>query len=634
MKLSILQKIALFVSAISVIMLIFGVFNYLLFKQFDRYVSVTTQLDSLLVLTDKMREAESDFHLWDVKNNNFYETGESEHLVDFEANLKETRGLLTNFQENPLIDSYGRKGEVESVLSLLSKYENSIRSLIDARKRLGFQDYGLIGKMRDAIYTLEDRISSDDLSVYMLTLRRHEKNYLLRKDLSYQNLFNDAAEQMKSLMAVYGISQAEINLYQELFNQVVKLDQEIGSRYDQGLSLEVRSTVVELKDKVSSLSQGIQTTANQDWTKYAYLIFIAIGAGILLCIITAYLFSKSLRNAFRKAFKAIKKVTEGNLNAVIDVSQKDEIGKLLVQLQVMVSKLKEIVSTVIASSESIANASQGMNKSSQIMSEGASDQASSAEEVSSSMEEMAANIEENTSNARETEAISKKGAAGIEESNHMVKRTLESMKTITDRISIIGEIARQTNLLALNAAVEAARAGEHGKGFAVVAAEIRRLAERSQASAKEINEESKLGIEIALSSTDLLSKIVPEIQKTAELIGQISSASVEQNNGADQINGAIQNLNNIVQQNAAVAEEMAANSEELNDQAEVLNQAISFFNVSGEDIFLSDSIDGSNGGDNMTDEQGGAFEDDSESKGVSIDLGDDSETLDSEFEKF
>jgi len=158
-----------------------------------------------------------------------------------------------------------------------------------------------------------------------------------------------------------------------------------------------------------------------------------------------------------------------------------------------------------------------MNQSSQQMSEGATEQASSAEEVSSSMEEMAASIQQNTENARETEKISRKAAKDIEETSKAVGETVNSMKTIADKISIIGEIARQTNLLALNAAVEAARAGDHGRGFAVVAAEVRKLAERSQQAAAEIDAVSKSSVEIAQKSGKMLNEIVPDIRKTPTL---------------------------------------------------------------------------------------------------------------------
>jgi methyl-accepting chemotaxis protein len=213
------------------------------------------------------------------------------------------------------------------------------------------------------------------------------------------------------------------------------------------------------------------------------------------------------------------------------------------------------------------------------MSQGASEQASSAEEVSSSMEQMAANIQQNTENAQQTEKIALRASDGINRVNDASDQTLKYMQEIADKVSIIGEIARQTNILALNAAVEAARAGEHGKGFAVVAAEVRKLAERSQVSAVEIDSLTKNSVRATEESGKLLAAIAPEISKTAKLVQEIAAASIEQNSGADQVNNAIQQLNQVTQQNAASSEEMATSSEELAGQAQQLLEMISFFKI-------------------------------------------------------
>jgi methyl-accepting chemotaxis protein len=302
-------------------------------------------------------------------------------------------------------------------------------------------------------------------------------------------------------------------------------------------------------------------------------ISIALAIGISFWIIN------SISQSIDKAKNAIKSIAEGDLTINIDTSTKDEIGELLEYLQSMVGKLKEVIGYVTTASDNIASASMQMSSSSQQVSQGATEQASSAEEVSSSMEEMSSNIGQNTDNAQQTEKIALQAAEDVREGSIAVNQTVESMKTIAEKITIIGEIARQTNLLALNAAVEAARAGEHGKGFAVVAAEVRKLAERSQIAATEIDALSKSSVSIAEKSGKLLEQIVPNIQKTSKLVQEIAASSMEQNAGSEQVNSAVQQLSQVIQQNAAASEEMATSSEELSSQAEQLKDTISFFKI-------------------------------------------------------
>jgi methyl-accepting chemotaxis protein len=300
---------------------------------------------------------------------------------------------------------------------------------------------------------------------------------------------------------------------------------------------------------------------------------VALSFAISLWIIS------SIASSIEKARNSLKAVSEGDLTVKIENTSNDEIGDLVDQLRISVDRIKEVISFVVNAAENIASASQQMSSSSQQMSQGSTEQAASAEEVSSSMEEMVSNIQQNTDNSQQTEKIALKASDDISQGSIAVNQTVTSMKEIAGKVTIIEEIARQTNLLALNAAVEAARAGEQGKGFAVVAAEVRKLAERSQFAANEINNLSASSVSVAEKSGKLLMEIVPDIQKTARLVQEISAASIEQNTGADQVNNAIQQLNQVIQQNAATAEEMAASSEELASQAEQLQQTISFFKI-------------------------------------------------------
>jgi methyl-accepting chemotaxis protein len=198
------------------------------------------------------------------------------------------------------------------------------------------------------------------------------------------------------------------------------------------------------------------------------------------------------------------------------------------------------------------------------------------------MEEMVSNIKQNADNAQQTDKIANKSAKDAQESGKSVLEAVAAMKEIANKISIIEEIARQTNLLALNAAIEAARAGEHGKGFAVVAAEVRKLAERSQKAAAEINQLSATTLRVSEKSGEMLDKLVPDIQRTAELVQEISAASKEQDTGAEQINKALQQLEQVIQQNASASEEMASTTEELTGQSDQLVSALGFFHTGDE----------------------------------------------------
>ncbi len=289
---------------------------------------------------------------------------------------------------------------------------------------------------------------------------------------------------------------------------------------------------------------------------------------------------ESLQNTVADVGTVLTEMANGDLTAKITADYKGDFINIKTSINQLGQALDKVLTDISASAENVASGSQELSSTSEQMSQGATEQASAAEEASSSTEEMVSNIKQNADNAHQTESIATRSAQDARVGGESVQQTVEAMKKIANKISIIEEIARQTNLLALNAAIEAARAGEHGKGFAVVASEVRKLAERSQSAAGEINQLAGTSVEIAEKAGEMLSKLVPDIQKTAELVQEISSASAEQSTGAAQINKAIQQLDQVIQQNASASEQMSATSEELAAQSETMKEAIGFFKLS------------------------------------------------------
>jgi methyl-accepting chemotaxis protein len=247
----------------------------------------------------------------------------------------------------------------------------------------------------------------------------------------------------------------------------------------------------------------------------------------------------------------------------------------------MTQKLSDLVGEIYQGANALALAASQVSATSQSLSQGTSEQAASVEETTAQLSIMATSVNDSADASRKMEQMALKGARDAEESGEAVASTLKAMRLIAEKIAILEEIAYQTNLLALNAAIEAARAGDHGRGFAVVAAEVRKLAERSQASAKEIRGLASESVKTAERSGELLVELVPAIKKTADLVQDVAGLSSDQSRSVVVVGKAMTQVDMATQRNASSAEELAATAEELASQAEALKQLMAFFKIEG-----------------------------------------------------
>jgi methyl-accepting chemotaxis protein len=301
----------------------------------------------------------------------------------------------------------------------------------------------------------------------------------------------------------------------------------------------------------------------------------------LVWLVSANYFTKiTVRKPIRELNFKIDEMLHGNLDISIDketLNKKNEIGEIAKSINYLIEQLQKVTHKIDISSEDVAKISNQIINIATTISSVANSQAASVEQLSSSMEEMVANIAQNATNARQTESIALSSSKEIKESKGSMIKTLESIKEISGKISIINDIAFQTNILALNAAVEASRAGEQGKGFSVVAAEVRKLAERSKVAADDIALLSNHGLQISENAGMGLEKIIPEIEKTAKLVQEITAASIEQDNGAQQVNHALQELNRQSQSSALTSDELVSTAQNLKLHSNHLLETINFF---------------------------------------------------------
>ncbi len=429
---------------------------------------------------------------------------------------------------------------------------------------------------------------------HILSLTPEEMNTYEREMEAELDTLRQSAEGYEPLIA----SDAERRMYNE-FNRLWQdylvehqraLDLSRENRTEEAKALirgRSQKTFDDASDKLDALvalnkSLGRKAAERADATYEAtrrWIVTTLFGC-LLLSGLLCYLIARVISRPLIEAVTVANRLAEGDFAVRIEATSDDETGRLLAAMRGMVDRLRLVIREVRDGANALASAAVQVSSSSQSLAQGTSEQASSVEETTASLEQMTATIGQNSANALQLEQMAQKGAKDAVESGEAVKETVEAMTSIADKINIVEEIAYQTNLLALNAAIEAARAGEHGKGFAVVATEVRKLAERSQAAAREIGTLAGASMRVADRSGRLLGELVPSIRKTTSLVQEVATASTQQSAGVHQMNKAMMHVDEVTQRNASAAEELASTAEEMSAQAETLQQLVSFFRVS------------------------------------------------------
>jgi len=555
--------------------------------ELDKVLSLGRLIDEISIQMLQARRHEKDFIL---RSQEKYLFRHEKTMGQMLSRLDETAQYLSN--EN-------QKQKITRLRIQMKAYQAGFIELSDNMQVSGLTpETGNRGSLRKAVHDVEGIIKKANklkLTVSVLMMRRHEKDYLARKLPTYvlkmskeNKTFNRILSRERLTEKVVTALKAGMKDYQANFVQLVD-NMEAAVEIQESFRKYVHAMEDTLQQMRANVPQMLASNKQQFKADSSLANTLFISALLSSAILMTFALLLLLRNILWQLGadpSNVKNIAEGiasgdlamKLGSDAHIKPRGVYGAMIIMQQ----KLIEVVQEIQDNSQQISSAAAQVSDTASSLSEAATEQASSVEVTSASVEQMGASISQNSSNAQTTDRIASESARAAEEGGAAVEGTVDAMTQIAQKITIIEDIAYQTNMLALNAAIEAARAGEHGKGFAVVAAEVRKLAERSQVAASEISTLTTNSVLVAEKAGALLKKMVPDITRTAELVQEISAASEEQSSGVSQINVAMQQLDKATQQNAAGSEQLAATAEAMQTQSNGLHEVVGFFRLTND----------------------------------------------------
>ena len=590
-SISLKKSFILLIAAITAIFFAILGYTYFSFRQVQSLNSTETNIHLLGKTLLEIRKDEKDFLFRESINQEYFKSGKSKYLESINKKINSASELCRLLLEDESIKKTSAEIQLKESAVLIKNYDDIFKSIENKIKKRGFKDWGMEGDLRQSIHKVEsiiNELKSDKAMVLMLTLRRNEKDFIIRHDLSYVKSFNENLQKFQASINSLNAGKEKANEisrllieYQKSFNVLAEINKEIGLKENEGLLGNLLANVNKLEPLLEKSKETISEVTDKQIGNDILMVIIFILTGttisVIICISIVRSVYKVLGGEPTVVAGLMGEIANGNLD--ISLNNNLKYTGLMESTKNMVEKLRAIITGIISGSENINTASGKLNVASQQLSQGAYEQATSVEEISSTMEQMAANISNNSESAQQTEKMSKDSTKSILDVANRSKKAIEANRTILQKITVINDIAFQTNILALNAAVEAARAGEHGRGFAVVAAEVRKLAERSKLASDEIVKLTHESYHLTKEAGEVMMNTIPKVENTGKLIHEIAASSLEHDNGAMLVSNAIQQLNNVAQQNALSAEQLSSNAEELAAQAEQLKELISFFNT-------------------------------------------------------
>ena len=590
-KLSLRGKLIFLLCTAVLLAITIGVINRLSTIKLMAYNDIKHEILSIKSDFDEIRKSEKDFLFVDTNNTDFFEKGTSTNTSSIQKNLDLLKKRVIKLQNNGSVDNTLINATLDSLLIQLNGYERTFTSLKNTILSRGYKDYGTIGDMRNAIHQLESFLTNhtglNSFKVHMLMLRRHEKDYLLREDLSYYQKFDQEFNDFRLAISGSLLTQTEkkelsrmLDEYKEHFENVIDKDRIIGIHQENKLLGQLQSYSNTIQPQIEMMEVRLDDNLSGKEKQMRNLTISILIGGLIICVLLFLIINSEIYRSIggepTEVAEIVDKVSSGDLSVKLN---ENKISGLYANMNSMVNQLNEIVSNVLNTSNNIVLSGGEVTKLCESITEGSQKQLLHSNEVTGYVREMVQTINGNVDRTKTSDEMAKELLEEIEKGQESVNKTRRAMMDITGKITIINEIAQQTNILSINASVEAARAGKDGKGFSTIASEVRKLAEGAHDAALEIEKISNLGISIANETSELFDSLMTSVKNTVVIVEEIGTATKEQNGRALKINDSIDLVNDVIQSNSKSLERIVSTIHLLNSHATKLDQTIGFFNT-------------------------------------------------------